>query len=134
MIELICGDGLQWIDDNPRGFVVTDAPKRRICELLALCEDNGVPMVTAYAKKWLMRGKFPGEKEIGPYRAIIRAFPDEFLIVDPFMGSGSTGVAAVLERRDFIGIEIVQGRLNHAERRIKNTLAGITSAELCGIP
>lgn len=39
-------------------------------------------------------------------------------IIDPFMGSGTTGVAAVLEGRNFIGIEIDAGYYAIAQRRI----------------
>ena len=48
--------------------------------------------------------------------------PPEGIVLDPFMGSGSTGAAAILENKDFIGIEldldyfgIAQQRLNDAE-------------------
>jgi DNA modification methylase len=40
-------------------------------------------------------------------------------VLDPFMGSGTTGVAAVSAGRDFIGIEISQEYLNIAQRRIE---------------
>lgn len=40
-------------------------------------------------------------------------------ILDPFMGSGTTGVACVLTGRDFIGIEIDPGYFAAAERRIR---------------
>jgi site-specific DNA-methyltransferase (adenine-specific) len=46
--------------------------------------------------------------------------PPDGLVLDPFMGSGSTGKAAVLEGFRFIGIEreaeyvaIAQARINH---------------------
>lgn len=42
------------------------------------------------------------------------------LIIDPFMGSGSTGVAAVLQRRQFIGIEIERKFFDAACQRIDN--------------
>ena len=38
--------------------------------------------------------------------AIIGCFPDAESIIDPFMGSGTTGVACVKTGRNFIGIEI----------------------------
>jgi len=39
-------------------------------------------------------------------------------ILDPFMGSGTTGVACVQTGRNFIGIEIDQGYFSIAEKRI----------------
>jgi DNA modification methylase len=40
-------------------------------------------------------------------------------VLDPFMGSGSTGKAAVLEGFDFIGIEREAEYVSIAEARIK---------------
>ena len=44
--------------------------------------------------------------------------PKNGTVLDPFMGSGSTGKAAVLEGFSFIGIELSQEYLNIAEKRI----------------
>ena len=43
-------------------------------------------------------------------------------ILDPFMGSGSTGVACVNTNRAFIGIELDQGYFDIAKQRIKEAL------------
>jgi DNA modification methylase len=40
------------------------------------------------------------------------------VVLDPFMGSGTTGVACVLEHRDFIGIEIDEKYVQIARKRI----------------
>lgn len=42
-------------------------------------------------------------------------------ILDPFMGSGSTGVACMLKKRNFIGCEIDKEYFEIAERRLKST-------------
>ena len=39
------------------------------------------------------------------YLVKLTATPTGGVVLDPFMGSGSTGCACVLEERDFIGIE-----------------------------
>ncbi len=44
-------------------------------------------------------------------------------VLDPFMGSGATGIACVQTGRDFIGIEIDPGYFAIAERRIKEAQA-----------
>lgn len=50
--------------------------------------------------------------------------PPDGLVLDPFAGSGSTGVACLAERRRFLGIErksdfaeIARARLTHAARK-----------------
>lgn len=43
-------------------------------------------------------------------------------ILDPFMGSGSTGVACIETGRNFIGIEVNQGYFEIAEKRIRDAL------------
>jgi site-specific DNA-methyltransferase (adenine-specific) len=51
-------------------------------------------------------GRHPTEKPLSLMGELIRDFTKEDqLILDPFMGSGSTGVACVQHRRRFIGIE-----------------------------
>lgn len=47
--------------------------------------------------------------------------PPEGEVLDPFMGSGSTGVAAVLENVDFTGIELREESFEIAEDRIQHT-------------
>lgn len=47
-------------------------------------------------------------------------------VLDPFMGSGTTGVACVQTGRNFIGIEIDPGYFSIAERRIKDAQAQLT--------
>jgi site-specific DNA-methyltransferase (adenine-specific) len=53
--------------------------------------------------------------------------PDNGVVLDPFAGSGSTGKAAILEGKHFIGIEvtpeylpIIEGRLQHAYETVNS--------------
>ncbi len=48
-------------------------------------------------------------------------------VLDPFMGSGSTGKAAVLEGFNFIGIDLDADYCKIAEARIKNVLTEVDS-------
>ena len=44
------------------------------------------------------------------------------VVLDPFMGTGSTAVAAVNLEWDYIGYDIDQDYLTFAEKRVKNNL------------
>ena len=52
------------------------------------------------------RGDHPTQKPIGVMEWVLNLIPDAFSILDPFMGSGTTGVACANLGRKFIGIEI----------------------------
>ena len=47
-------------------------------------------------------------------------------MLDPFMGSGTTGIAAALLQRDFVGIERSAEYFSIAERRVKAAYAHLT--------
>jgi DNA modification methylase len=49
---------------------------------------------------------------------IIGILPDDFTIIDPFLGSGTTALACITHKRNFIGIEIDQEYFKIAEKRI----------------
>ena len=57
-------------------------------------------------------------KEI-PSKIIVASCPVNGTVLDPFMGSGTTGVACVQTGRNFIGIEIEPKYYEIAEKRIK---------------
>jgi DNA modification methylase len=67
----------------------------------------------------------PTQKPVSLMVALIDAIPER-LILDPFMGSGTTGVAAVRDGRDFIGVEIEPRYFDMACRRIEAALAAPT--------
>lgn len=48
--------------------------------------------------------------------------PPNGIILDPFMGSGSTGKAAVMEGFNFVGVEMQKEYYDIAEARIKNAM------------
>ena len=54
------------------------------------------------------------------YLCKLTATPTGGVVLDPFMGSGSTGCAAVQEGRDFIGIELDADYVEIARRRIEH--------------
>jgi len=56
------------------------------------------------------------------YLARLTRTPSGGVVLDPFMGSGSTGCAAVLEERDFIGIELNAEYCAIAEARIAHAV------------
>jgi site-specific DNA-methyltransferase (adenine-specific) len=62
--------------------------------------------------------KHPNQKPLPLMRWCISRFPDAQIIFDPFMGSGTTGVACVSLGRKFIGIEIEEKYFDIACRRI----------------
>lgn len=61
------------------------------------------------------------ENPIELYKELLKFFPSKQTILDPFMGSGTTGVACKELGRNFIGIEISPEYFKIAERRINNT-------------
>ena len=53
-------------------------------------------------------------------RQLIRNFTNEGdTVCDPFMGSGTTAIAALKEKRHFVGFELDKGYFNMATKRIK---------------
>ncbi|MCY3581782.1 MAG: site-specific DNA-methyltransferase [Chloroflexota bacterium] len=87
------------------------------------------------ADPFLDKGRFPGTvisvpkpkkryghitaKPVDLLRHLIRIFSaPEALVLDPFAGSGSTGVAALLEGREFLGFEIEEEMARRANERL----------------
>lgn len=56
---------------------------------------------------------------------VINSSQEDEIVLDCFMGSGSTGVAALNTNRDFIGIELDEGYFKIAKERIEGTNARI---------
>lgn len=68
-------------------------------------------------------GEHPTEKPISLMRELLADFTKpEQVILDPFMGSGTTGVAAVKLGRKFLGIEIEPKYYEIAKKRISAAL------------
>lgn len=69
------------------------------------------------------RGQHPTEKPVDLLRWLIRSYSNPGdTVLDATMGSGSTGVAAVLEGRGFVGIEREDKYYGIAHRRVSEAL------------
>jgi DNA modification methylase len=65
-----------------------------------------------------------------PYRLIqLYTFQGE-VVLDPFMGSGQTAIAAMKTDRSYIGYEIDEEYVKLAERRIRDFQLELGSVEL----
>jgi len=68
------------------------------------------------------KGLHPTQKPIALMEYFIKTYTNEGdLVLDPFVGSGTTGVACKKLNRNFIGIELNSEYVKMAKERIKNT-------------
>lgn len=66
-------------------------------------------------------GKHPTQKPVSLVERCIVASTDEGdLVLDPFMGAGTTGVACIQTKRRFVGIELDKQHVKLASQRIAN--------------
>lgn len=94
-------------------------------------ENRGLPDIQRF--KW---GSYkptghPAEKPLDLIRWIIKTSgkTDGAVIVYPFMGSGTTGCAAILEGCNYIGFEMDPGWITKAAARIADTVDELLTAE-----
>jgi site-specific DNA-methyltransferase (adenine-specific) len=77
-------------------------------------------------------GKHPTQKPLALLDRIVKASTNEGdLILDLFMGSGTTGVAALINKRGFIGIEMDLEYYKVAEKRIGQETNSVTEMFPC---
>ncbi len=75
--------------------------------------------------------KHPTQKPIKLLKHLIKIASNEGdIVLDPFMGVGSTGIAAVNSGRKFIGIEIEKEYFDAAEKRLKKIHRPLFSQEV----
>jgi len=79
--------------------------------------------IDAYVNRADCPKEHPAEKPISLMMWCLSFLLESITVIDPFMGSGTTGVAAVKLGRRFIGIEIDAGYFEIAKRRISEALA-----------
>jgi len=88
-------------------------------------DDEGVryPRSVLYFKTAEDEGKLhPTQKPIALYEYLIRTYSNEGdTVLDPCMGSGTTGVACKLQNRNFIGIEKESKYFDIATKRIEDS-------------
>ncbi|HEU5058077.1 MAG TPA: site-specific DNA-methyltransferase [Kofleriaceae bacterium] len=66
-----------------------------------------------------IRGGYPAEKPVAVSEVLVRqSSRDGELVVDPFVGSGSVGVAAVGQGRNFLGNDLCEEAVEVSRRRL----------------
>lgn len=63
------------------------------------------------------------EKPLQIYRDLVKLAPVDGVVLDPFAGSGTTGIAALVEGRRFIGIEMSAEYVEIARKRLADVRA-----------
>ena len=115
-----------WLVFNKRGNGKPSKICFGDCEL-AWCD--AMQSVRMYSEQWhgysrtkkAGGGLHPTQKPVGLMKWCVEKFTSECdTILDPFMGSGTTGVACVQTGRNYIGVEIDEGYFAIAEKRIKD--------------
>ncbi|HEY8147265.1 MAG TPA: site-specific DNA-methyltransferase [Kofleriaceae bacterium] len=82
-----------------------------------------------------VRGGYPAEKPVAVSEVLVRQSSREGdLVVDPFMGSASVGVAAVVQGRRFLGNDLCEEAIEVARRRLVAAGGVETLAPLSGEP
>jgi len=98
-------------------------PTYEVIYLIAKPKFRLVPKANAHGDVWEftqeMNNEHPAAFPVNLIDQIISA-TDARIVLDPFMGSGTTAISAINFRRDYIGIDISPEYCDMAQERIKN--------------
>jgi DNA modification methylase len=72
---------------------------------------NNIPRIS-------MGRTHPHEKPVSLWAQILDKLPKDYIVIDPFMGTGGCGVACQRSKHRFIGIEITEAHFEIARQRI----------------
>ena len=107
------GAACAWYDDTMKVENIIRPGAHGIRKIIPSSDDHPTPKPVNLMRHFIRLHTRPGDR-----------------VLDPFMGSGPTGVACVIEGRDFTGIEIdavwlARARLRIAEAQMQLTLEGL---------
>ncbi len=109
---------LIWDKENTGDFADAEMAWTNLPKAVRLIRYMWNGMLRAHGEP---RGDHPTQKPVGVMKWCISHLPDDATtILDPFMGSGTTGVAAVQMQRQFIGIEREPAYFEIACKRIED--------------
>jgi len=106
------------------------------CEI-AWCSMDGNARLLSHdplAARDYIGKQHPTQKPIAVMEWCLSFLPTATTILDPFMGSGTTGVAAIRLKRRFIGVEIDPDYFAIARKRIEEALAMPEQPDLPEMP
>ena len=110
------------INFNPGYFL----PTYEVIYLIAKPSFKLAPKANALGDVWEitqeMNNEHPAPFPLELARRVVRATNSK-VVLDPFMGSGTTAIAAKLENRDFIGIEQSQEYVDMSAKRLSEATA-----------
>lgn len=122
-----------------RGIVPWYKPAARPClgRFTAHCEyvvwgsagpmdatENPVALPGFYHASAPRKREHQTQKPLEVMRSLVQIAPPDGTVLDPFMGAGTTGVAAVIEGRNFVGVEIGEHYHQAASERIHAAQVG----------
>ena len=93
------------------------------CEIAWCSQFREACRVFDFSPSSAEKKQHPTQKPLALIQWCIEKIPDAETILDPFMGSGTTGVACVKLGRKFIGIEIDEGYFDIACKRIEDAVS-----------
>lgn len=116
-----------WVKPNPMPQISADRPGQGFETVLILHAGKVKKAWNRGGGSGVWTVPVVGDAEVSTQKpiALLRAFVSDFTtygqtVADPFMGSGTTGVAAVEQGRAFVGIEQDPKRFDIACRRIED--------------
>jgi modification methylase len=106
------------INFNPGYFL----PTYEVIYLIAKPEFQLIPKANKYGDVWEfkqeMNNPHPAPFPVDLINRIISS-TNAKIILDPFMGSGTTAIASIMNKRHYIGIEISKEYIDLAKKRVK---------------
>ncbi len=116
----------EYLPQGHKGWLIWDKAQRDLtmsdCEIIYTSFDRPTRILEWHrAHLWAEKPEHPTQKPKELVRRIIRDFTEDgAIILDPFLGSGTTAVAAKMEGRNYIGIEISEKYCKIARERLKS--------------